>query len=513
MWWICESSTKQSEIRLDSDDASFSDSEGYLGSDHAPACLVSDSTADSYEKALIVDRIVLAKEATGMRRTILTLCLAFTALGLAIPQQCMAQANPPMTLWRFLGIPQARAKVNSQLFNRRGNAPRMETKPPLKPISDPANLEPDMPEPIKAAAKIKQAEDMAPQKKKAIKYLAKIGCGCYDKFGEVTDALVAAMDDCTEDVRLDAVQAIMTAASEDPCCNCGSKCCCNEKILKKLAELAYERGPDGCHLEPSERVRQAAVEALMTCCTTQEPIEVLEEENGGGGGDVEGADDPPPPPPEIDDSVTMQYAPLRSGATFGVPGQSVTPSSGQNRRQTFAPPPIQQPPVSESSQQAPALEAPAAQATDTDDSDRLALSAFIDTGITPKPGKTQKRTVPAQLVADRGTHAPPSGKTELVKGKPATAKEENSEDLPDVLPRRGQVTYVNLQEGFARVKFTSMGQLPEQTRIRAFHKFLLHTSEVGEYVVIAWNQGEAIIRKADGIGVGKLARGDTILVK
>ncbi len=389
-----------------------------------------------------------------MRSTIRTFCFGLMVLVLVVPQQVSAQAPaaPPMTLWRFLGIPQAAAKVNAQVFNRRGNTPRLESKPPLKPISDPANLAPDMPKPIQAAAKIKQAEDMAPQKKKAIKYLAEIGCGCYDKQGEVTDALVAAMDDCTEGVRVEAVAAIQTAASEDPCCNCGSKCCCNEKILKKLAELAYERGPDGCYLEPSERVRQAAAEALTVCCTTQEPIEVLQEKDDSGkqieqreNGSTEGGleDNPPAPPAGADGSVTM---------SIGSPSH---------------------------------------------------LSTFIDTGFGTKPQPLANRTIPAQQVAA----------TNVAPISPQMQKEVVAEKIAEVVPRRGEVTYVNVVDGIARVKFGSEGRVPERATVRAYHKFLFTTSDIGEYVVVAWNEGEAIIRKADSLGIGKLSRGDMIIVK
>ena len=388
-----------------------------------------------------------------MRSLIRNLCVGLMVLVLLAPQAVRAQAPaaPPVTLWRFLGIPQAAQKVNAQVFNRRGNTPRLESKPPLKAISDPANLAPDMPKPIQAAAKIKQAEDMAPQKKKAIKYLAEIGCGCYDKQGEVTDALVAAMDDCTEEVRLDSVEAIKTAASADPCCNCGSKCCCNEKILKKLAELAYERGPDGCFVEPSERVRQAAAEALTVCCTTEEPIQILDEQPNGGK-KLEGVPD--------------SAAPEGNGEGQPVPADPDAPVTMNT--------------------QGP-----------------LSLSSFIDTGKGTQSEPRPAGSIPAQQVSAK-TVAPAS---------PQMRQDVVAEKIAEVVPRRGEVTYVNVQDGVARVKFTADGTLEARTLVRAYHRFLFTTSEIGEYEVIAWSEGEAIIRKADGRGLGKLARGDTIIVK
>ncbi len=188
-----------------------------------------------------------------------------------------AVAPSPPTLWSFLGIPQGMKKVRGALTNRRGNTPRTEPKDALKALNDPANLESDVPA-IKRAAEIKKAEDLKPQKIKAIKYLVSIGCGCYDKDGSVTDALVAAAEDCTEDVRLVTMKQIHSAARGKCCSNCGQVCCCNDKVLKKLAAIAYERDEFGCYTEPSARVREAAAEALAACCPGSPPLEILTNE-------------------------------------------------------------------------------------------------------------------------------------------------------------------------------------------------------------------------------------------
>ncbi|MCA9181333.1 MAG: hypothetical protein KDA51_07760, partial [Planctomycetales bacterium] len=192
-------------------------------------------------------------------------------------QAAAAPVPAPSTLWSFLGIPQGVKKVQGALTNRRGNRPGTEPKDALKALNDPANLEsPDAA--IKRAAEIKKAEDLKPQKIKAIKYLASIGCGCYDKDGSVTDALVAAAEDCTEDVRLATMRQIHSAATGKCCSNCGQVCCCNDKMLKKLAQIAYERDEFGCYAEPSKRVRCAAASALAACCPGSVPLEVLQEE-------------------------------------------------------------------------------------------------------------------------------------------------------------------------------------------------------------------------------------------
>ncbi|MCH5377982.1 MAG: hypothetical protein JJ992_28830, partial [Planctomycetes bacterium] len=197
--------------------------------------------------------------------TLVTLMLCMALPGAAQAQLPTTPTPPPPTIWSFLGIPQGMRRARDAVSNRKGNHPGLERKPPLKALADPANLESEVPA-IKAAAEVKQAEDLAPQKIKAIKYLAEIGCGCYDKDGKITQAMVAAMQDCTEDVRMAAVEAIAGGAEGECCSNCNQRSCCNEKIAQQLAELAYEVGDDGCPLEPSERVREAAADALAACC-------------------------------------------------------------------------------------------------------------------------------------------------------------------------------------------------------------------------------------------------------
>lgn len=167
---------------------------------------------------------------------------------------------PPPTLWSFLGIPQASHKLHDGFFNKKGNHPGLEKKPPLKKIADVANLESPNPA-IKAAAKIKTEEDLAPQKIKAIKYLATVGCGCYP---DVRDALLAALEDCTEEVRLAAAEAFEEAAG-CPCQFCNRSGCCSPAVIKKLEDMAHGLDDQGCPKEASARVRAAAERALNAC--------------------------------------------------------------------------------------------------------------------------------------------------------------------------------------------------------------------------------------------------------
>jgi len=235
------------------------------------------------------------------------------ALG-SLPATALAQLPPPppppATLWSFLGVPQGYRYFRDNAFNRSGNRPGLERKPPLKAIADPKNLASPDPS-IKKAAEVKAAEDLAPQKIKAVKYLASIGCGCYNRDGSITDAMIKSMDDCTETVRLATVQAIAEAAAGEMCSNCKMRSCCSEEISNKLYELAYERDETGCYLEPSERVRLAAAEALRACC------------------------------PGRDEDFIIEMAP--TPAPVGGERPAVEPEVGGERPGTVVPPPAVQP--------------------------------------------------------------------------------------------------------------------------------------------------------------------------
>ena len=231
------------------------------------------------------------------------LALAMLATFASVSQTLLhAQAPAPApspTIWRFLGITQLHEAVHAKVFNHFGHHPGLEPKVGLKPLADPANLASKY-EALKVAAEIKQAEDLAPQKKKAIRYLASIGCGCYDKEKAVTKALVAAMSDCTEDVRLVAIEEIEKAASGESCDNCSQVSCCGKEISEMLAQIAYALDDTGCFLEPSERVREAAESALGVCCPGIPPPIYSEER------EIEGTLDPPP-------SIEGLEAPLPDG--------------------------------------------------------------------------------------------------------------------------------------------------------------------------------------------------------
>ena len=186
-------------------------------------------------------------------------------VGMAMPGRVAAQAPEPVppptpTLWNFLGIPQTCNKIKDKMKNRSGDCPCAERVDPLKRIADPANLKSPNPA-IQAAAKIKQDQDLAPQKIKAIKYLAMVGCGCYPG---VKEALVAALDDCTEEVRFEAAKALCQAAG-NPCKRCSNSGCCNAAVMNKLQDVAFGLDEKGCFKESSQAVRSMAQSALSAC--------------------------------------------------------------------------------------------------------------------------------------------------------------------------------------------------------------------------------------------------------
>jgi hypothetical protein len=203
-------------------------------------------------------------------RTSIVLALGITCW---MPSPVLAQAAGGRTVWHALGIPQVWSRTRDATLNRFGNFPGLEKKPPLKKLADPSNLESDNPL-LKTAAEIKVQEDLAPQKKKALKYLAKMGCGCYPG---VAEAFLEGLRDCTEEVRLTAAESLQEAAG-DGCARCNQDSCCSKEILEELARIAFERDDQGCWLEPSEAVRDAARAALEACCPHTIPLEILGEE-------------------------------------------------------------------------------------------------------------------------------------------------------------------------------------------------------------------------------------------
>jgi hypothetical protein len=204
------------------------------------------------------------------RRLILA-CLVASSTGCVVPQ------TPVTTVWQKLGIPQNTARLRDGLINRRGNFPGLEKKPPLLKIADPANLQPEKPDMLKAAAKIKQEQDLKKQKLKALKYLAEINCGCYNKDGAVEAAFLEALSDCDPDIRTAAIEGLEKAAGN---CKCKTGCettCCTKKLLDKLQDIATGVDDKGCFKEPVPEIRKAA-KAVFCKCPQPAPEPIVPEE-------------------------------------------------------------------------------------------------------------------------------------------------------------------------------------------------------------------------------------------
>ena len=206
---------------------------------------------------------------------------------------CVANPVPVPTVWDKLGIPQAAARIRDSSINRSGNHPNLEKKPPLLKIADPANLQPEKPEMIKTAAKIKTDKDLKKQKIKAINFLAEVNCGCYNKDDKVAKAFLAALDDCDPDVRKAAVEGLCKAAGNCSACRTGCETtCCTEEILKKVQDIATGVDANGCVKEPVKEIRVAAAGLLKKCpCPPSKPIEEV----------------PAPPPSEIEEITAPDF--------------------------------------------------------------------------------------------------------------------------------------------------------------------------------------------------------------
>ena len=174
---------------------------------------------------------------------------------------------------------------------------------------------------IQAAAKIKMDKCLKLEKIKSLKYLGKVGCGCKGKEFKVSEALLAGMADCDEDVRKAAVDAVCKTISNSQCEVCNKNGCCNIAISAKLYEMAYKTDEQGCPLEPSEELRMAAAEVYCMCPLYQPGMKIEPEKPIGP--EREG---PPTVPPEVPASPEPP-----SALELGRDGDSVSTASAQTQ--------------------------------------------------------------------------------------------------------------------------------------------------------------------------------------
>jgi hypothetical protein len=222
-----------------------------------------------------------------------------------------AQGPPRQTLPQFLGAQrffQIVGLVTERIRNRLGTRfPNLEARPPVLAITDPANAQSDVPA-VKAAAAAKAEEDAAPQKIKAIRYLA--GLGCKECYPDTLLSLLKALDDCTESVRYEAARALRTL-TDGPCKSCANGTCCTAEVTQKLEQVVNGRNDVGLPVEPSERVRRMARIALANCNCSTLP--------GEAAGEVEG------PLPESDQPPAEGPIPEATGAPTPAAQAAIAP--------------------------------------------------------------------------------------------------------------------------------------------------------------------------------------------
>ncbi|TVP97576.1 MAG: hypothetical protein EA381_14650 [Planctomycetaceae bacterium] len=240
---------------------------------------------------------------TGCSSTPIVQPLRPAGIGAAAPATAATAATGGTTLPQFLGITNlfrggfglirlARDRITARLGSR---FPGLEPRPPLKLLTDPANMSEDAPPSVQAAAKIKAEQDAGAQKAKAAAYLATVGCGCYEG---VAEALAENLKDCNEEVRYATVKALRDLGVRSCSC-CGGNSCCTVEVHRELMRLAWELDYHGCYVERSQRVRRLARLALETCCepfagSTEDTIP--EEGPGPDAGQVIGGEAAAPAP-------------------------------------------------------------------------------------------------------------------------------------------------------------------------------------------------------------------------
>jgi len=155
--------------------------------------------------------------------------------------------------------------------------PRPATAIPMA-LGDPACLTSPSPA-VAAAAEHQNAEAAAPAKIKAVAYLVS-SAPCSDP--KIEQAILAALDDASESVRIATLQALLeanTKCSESNChplktssacppCQTGCTGCCTPSIAQKIYQMAYELDDKGCPHEPSSKVRRLARLASQGCPPT-----------------------------------------------------------------------------------------------------------------------------------------------------------------------------------------------------------------------------------------------------
>ena len=211
------------------------------------------------------------------------------------PAPVNAVPAAPMTLPRYLGLHTAWGGVRNLTYRTRLRVshyiPALEPQPaaaaPMA-LGDPACLASPSPA-VAAAAEHQNAAAAAPAKMKAVAYLV-ASAPCSDPSVEI--AILAALDDASESVRIATLEALLEANKS--CCTsncrqtkagprcvaCQSNCggCCTPAISQKIYQMGYEFDEKGCPLEPSPKARRLARLASQGCPPLNIQVEILQPE-------------------------------------------------------------------------------------------------------------------------------------------------------------------------------------------------------------------------------------------
>jgi hypothetical protein len=434
----------------------------------------------------------------------------------------------PTTLWNRMGIPNGFQKLRDSMTNRSGNRPGMERKPPLKRIGDPQNLMSKNPA-IKTAAEIKNEEDLKKQKIKAIKYLASIGCGCYPG---VKEALLAALDDCTEAVRLEAAKAFTTAAGNK--CNVCSRTCCDNDVRTKLAEIAYELDDHGCFKESSAEVRQAALQALRACCGAPYIPGAVPESVPTPQREV-----PLTPEPEVPGVPTPAPQPEPTSATMIVPNSMHEVAQGRpaTRRPALFDTEAAQSRVVQSHPAEPrvaqrrmveprVIGTPVAETT-VIESQPVEAAEVEATSIeapeaaeTAQPQQEVPGTLPAETPAVPLTNDAVSNESSVEAATETVIEATQvAEAVQAALPQAvdsifdGSIAEIDAEAGYVQLALRLRGATPHiGQRVRVYQQQATRRVRLGELEIVHNEAGTVIARPLSGLDLAQVSKDDAVMV-
>lgn len=380
------------------------------------------------------------------------------------------------------------AKIDS-LINRDGCTPEDERIPMLKRIADKANRESEIPV-IKTAAKIKHEEEMCQQKIKAVKYLAEIGCGCYDKDGEVAKAMLAALNDCLPAVRLTAAQALAGCVCDEPI----QRPCCTEEIAERLYDMAWGYNDDGSCVEPIFEIRQWAAYAYSLCPKRAEPTP------------------PPTPVPPVETGNPMPESPAE-------------PEALEQKKDEAAnqPIPAQQKSAStigvwRSAKSQPALTGVAAPASHEEEplADSRVNSQSADNSHEAEMAPSEIAIIPGPLTDVSRLNLPEVGEAARpsAPARPASMSSSQSAAAPaQTAPLDGVVESVDVAGESAIVRLAKSATPVKNAKVLIRHRYILgRIQTIGEFEVTDVAPGMATIRPVAGTSIRKISTGDAATV-